>query len=75
MAVSSANRTGQPPAVTAQAARDQLGEDVQIYLDGGPAAVGVASTIIDVTTDVPRVLREGAVSIDAVRSVASTVVA
>ena len=75
MAVSSANRTGQPPALTAQAAREQLGEDVQIYLDGGPAAVGVASTIVDVTTDVPRVLREGAVSIDAVRSVASTVVA
>src|SRR5262249_36193137 len=75
MAVSSANRTGQPPALTAQAALEQLGEDVQVYLDGGPAAVGVASTIIDVTTDVPRVLREGAVSVDAVRSVASTVVA
>ena len=51
MAVSSANRTGQPPALTVQAAREQLGEDVQVYLDGGPAAVGVASTIVDVTTE------------------------
>jgi L-threonylcarbamoyladenylate synthase len=74
MAVSSANRTGQPPALTAQAAQEQLGEDVPVYLDGGPASIGVASTIVDVTGDVPRVLREGALNIDAIRSVASTVV-
>jgi tRNA threonylcarbamoyl adenosine modification protein (Sua5/YciO/YrdC/YwlC family) len=75
MAVSSANRTGQPPAVTAQAALEQLGDDVEVYLDGGPASLGVASTIIDVTTDVPRVLREGAVSVTALRAVADSVVA
>jgi L-threonylcarbamoyladenylate synthase len=75
MAVSSANRTGQPPAVTAQAALEQLGDDVEVYLDGGRASLGVASTIIDVTTDVPRVLREGAVSVAALRAVADSVVA
>src|SRR5215831_5972199 len=74
MAVSSANRTGQPPALTAQAALEQLGEDVQVYLDGGPAAVGVASTIVDVTTETPRALREGAVSLADLRRVVSSVV-
>jgi len=69
MAVSSANRSGQPAALTAQQARDQLGEVVPIYLDGGPAAIGVASTIVDVTREIPRVLRSGAVGTDALRAV------
>ena len=69
MAVSSANRHGQPPALDAQQARDQLGESVPIYLDGGPAAVGVASTIVDVTHQVPRLLRAGAVGVDELRAV------
>ncbi len=62
MAVSSANRSGQPPATTVDEARDQLGGDVSVYLDGGPATVAVASTIVDLTGDEPLVLREGAVS-------------
>ena len=69
MAVSSANRHGQPPALSAAQAREQLGEDVAIYLDGGPAAIGVASSIVDVTHEVPRLLRAGAVSVDALRAV------
>ena len=69
MAVSSANRSGQPAATTAEQAREQLGDDVALYLDGGPAQAGVASTIVDVTAEVPRVLRAGAVSIEALRKV------
>lgn len=69
MAVSSANKSGRPPALTAQDARDQLGDEVAVYLDGGPATTGVASTIVDVTAEVPRVLRAGAVSIEALREV------
>ena len=69
MGVSSANRSGQPPAKTAQEARDQLGDLVSVYLDAGPVAVGVPSTIIDVTTEVPKVLRAGAVDLDALRRV------
>nr|WP_216637850.1 L-threonylcarbamoyladenylate synthase [Actinoalloteichus hymeniacidonis] len=61
MAVSSANRSGRPPATTADAARDQLGDDVRVYLDGGVAEQAVASTIVDLTGGTPRVLREGAV--------------
>lgn len=63
MAVSSANRSGQPPATTARNAQDQLGADVTVYLDGGESPVGVASTIVDLTTAEPRVLRQGAVSL------------
>ncbi|MGW6123820.1 L-threonylcarbamoyladenylate synthase [Nocardia sp. NPDC055165] len=63
LAVSSANVSGQPPATTAAQARDQLGSLPNVYLDGGPAERAVASTIIDLTADQPRVLREGAVSV------------
>ncbi len=68
LAVSSANLTGRPAAVTALDAQDMLGARVAAYLDGGPVETGVASTIIDATTlvvgdsRVVRVLREGAVS-------------
>ncbi|MBB5914927.1 tRNA threonylcarbamoyl adenosine modification protein (Sua5/YciO/YrdC/YwlC family) [Nocardia transvalensis] len=62
MAVSSANVSGQPPATTAAEAREQLGDLVGVYLDGGKAEHSVPSTIIDLTADTPRILREGAVS-------------
>jgi tRNA threonylcarbamoyl adenosine modification protein (Sua5/YciO/YrdC/YwlC family) len=75
MAVSSANRSGQAAARTAEEAQDQLAGSVQVYLDGGPASVGVASTIVDVTTETPRVLREGAVTVEALRRVVPSVVA
>ena len=63
MAVSSANRSGQPPATTAGQARDQLGDRVPVLLDGGPASAAVPSTVVDLTADDPVVLREGAVSV------------
>lgn len=61
LAVSSANVSGQPPAKTAAEAREQLGEKVSVYLDGGPAEHAMASTIVDLTADQPRILRAGAV--------------
>lgn len=62
MAVSSANVSGHPPATTVEQAREQLGAAAEIYLDGGPSRAAVASTIVDLTDESPRVLREGAVS-------------
>lgn len=62
MAVSSANISGQPPATTAQDAQRQLGDLVDVYLDGGPAQQQAASTIVDLTGASPRVLREGPVA-------------
>jgi L-threonylcarbamoyladenylate synthase len=66
MAVSSANRSGLPPASTVDDARLQLGEAARVYLDGGPSGDPVPSTIVDLTGDEPVVLREGAVAIAAV---------
>ncbi len=74
MAVSSANKSGQPAAQTAAEARAQLGDDVAVYLEDGPVAVGVASTIVDVTGPLPRVLRAGAVSEQALREVVPDIV-
>ena len=73
MAVSSANRTGSPPATTADEAVGQLGDSVAVYLDGGACPGGVPSTIIDLTGSVPRLLRDGAVSLDRLREVAALV--
>ena len=70
MAVTSANLTGNPAATTAEQAREQLGDAVAIYLDGGPSAGGLASTIVDLTGDVPRLLRQGAISIGRLREIA-----
>jgi tRNA threonylcarbamoyl adenosine modification protein (Sua5/YciO/YrdC/YwlC family) len=69
MAVSSANISGRPPAVTAAQAREQLGDLVEVYLDGGPADQQAASTIVDLTGAHPRVLREGPVTLDAIADV------
>ncbi len=69
MAVSSANISGRPAAVTADQAREQLGDLVEVYLDGGPARQQAASTIVDLTGAHPRVLREGPVSLQAIGDV------
>ena len=74
MAVSSANRSGSPAATTAGDAHAQLGDQVAVYLDGGPSPIGVASTVVDITGDVPRVLRVGAVPLDRLRDVVGEVV-
>jgi L-threonylcarbamoyladenylate synthase len=69
MAVSSANVSGSPPASSADEAQTQLGDSVAVYLDGGPSGEPIASTVVDLTGDDPRVLREGAVSTAAVADV------
>lgn len=72
LAVSSANLTGKDAALTASDALDMLGDSVTVYLDTGISRDGVASTIIDATSLVPRgdasrepvvrILREGAIT-------------
>jgi L-threonylcarbamoyladenylate synthase len=65
IAAPSANRFGNVSPTTAQAVADELSDylaDVDQILDGGPCQVGVESTIIDCTGDVPRILRPGAVT-------------
>jgi L-threonylcarbamoyladenylate synthase len=69
MAVSSANVSGSPPAVDVHEARGQLGDLVDVYLDGGPAAQQAASTILDLTGAAPRILRPGPVSSERIAEV------
>jgi tRNA threonylcarbamoyl adenosine modification protein (Sua5/YciO/YrdC/YwlC family) len=63
LAVSSANKTGLPPANNADEAENMLGDLVEVILDAGEARGLVPSTIIDATGATPRVLRVGAVSV------------
>ncbi|MDQ1459933.1 MAG: L-threonylcarbamoyladenylate synthase [Actinomycetota bacterium] len=61
IAAPSANRFGRVSPTTAQHVRDDLGTDVDLVLDGGPSAVGVESTIVDVTGERPVILRVGGI--------------
>jgi tRNA threonylcarbamoyl adenosine modification protein (Sua5/YciO/YrdC/YwlC family) len=70
LAVSSANKSGHPAALDVEDARAQLGDAVACYLDGGLAPGGVASTIVDATGERLRVVRQGALSLEALREVA-----
>jgi L-threonylcarbamoyladenylate synthase len=65
LAAPSANRFGNVSPTTAQAVSDELGDYLaggDQILDGGPCNVGVESTIIDCTGDVPKILRPGAIT-------------
>ncbi len=69
LAVSSANLTGQPAAVDADQAEEMLGELVEVIVDAGPSPGGEASTIIDATGPIGRVLRVGALSLETLNAV------
>jgi L-threonylcarbamoyladenylate synthase len=75
MAVTTANRVGQPAPLTAEQARDQLEYSVRIYLEAGAAVDPAPSTIVDVTGDAPLVLRDGAVPFEKLRDVVPDIIA
>jgi L-threonylcarbamoyladenylate synthase len=60
----SANVSGLPEARTAAEIVEQLGDAIDLVLDGGPARGGPASTVVDCTVDPPRILRAGAIGPD-----------
>ena len=64
LAAPSANRFGRISPTTAAHVADDLGGGVDYILDGGPARIGLESTIVDCTTPVPQILRHGAVTDD-----------
>jgi len=68
LAVSSANVNKRPPAATVMDAWDQLGAEVALYLDCGPASEPVPSTIVDLTGERPRILRQGRISREQIAS-------
>ena len=58
----SANLSGSPATTTAEAVRETLGEAVDAVVDGGTTPGGPPSTLLDLTTPTPRILRAGAIS-------------
>ena len=67
IAAPSANRFGHVSPTTAQAVQDEIGDYLNkkdLILDGGPSSVGVESTIIDCTSNAPRILRPGAITFE-----------
>jgi tRNA threonylcarbamoyl adenosine modification protein (Sua5/YciO/YrdC/YwlC family) len=65
----SANISGLPEAATARDILAQLGDRIDLVLDGGPAHGGPPSTVVDCTGDRPVVLRAGAIPIETVAAV------
>ncbi|HHX42589.1 MAG TPA: threonylcarbamoyl-AMP synthase [Chloroflexi bacterium] len=69
LAVTSANRSGNPAPVTAEAARADLDGRVDLVIDGGASPCGVASAVIDLVRTPPRQLRAGGIPFAALRVV------
>jgi len=63
---SSANRTGEAPPRNVQEISTELKKMIDIVLDGGPTAHGIPSTVADLTSDKPKILREGPISLQAI---------
>jgi L-threonylcarbamoyladenylate synthase len=64
VAAPSANRFGRVSPTTADHVLADLGDDVDLVLDGGPCVLGIESTIVDCTTDPPTLLRPGGVPVE-----------
>ncbi len=65
----SANRSGAPEGRDGAQILAQLGDAIDLVLDGGPATGGPASTVVDCTSDHPRILRDGAIGRHALSAV------
>ena len=69
LAATSANLAGNPSPVTAQEVMAELAGRIELILDGGPCPGGVPSTVLDLTTDPPTVLRSGAITVEDIRDI------
>ena len=73
IAAPSANRSGRPSPTTAKHVLDDMDGRIPMIIDGGSCQVGLESTVLDVTGDVPRVLRPGGVTPEMIAAVAGAV--
>lgn len=73
VAAPSANRSGRPSPTTASHVWEDMQGRIYAIVDGGPCEVGLESTIIDVTGDVPLLLRPGGITLEMLRSVVGDV--
>ena len=71
LAVTSANRSGEESAVTAQEVVKALGGRIDLVLDGGKTPGGVSSTVVDCSGDAPLILRQGPISLEALQQALS----
>jgi L-threonylcarbamoyladenylate synthase len=69
LAVTSANRSGQPSPCTALEVMTQLNGRIAAVVDGGTCPGGIPSTILDCSAEPPRILRDGAIPADAIRRI------
>lgn len=69
LAAPSANQFGKVSPTTAQHVWDDLGTSVDYILDGGPCEVGIESTIVDCSTEIPVVLRPGGISTEDIHKI------
>jgi L-threonylcarbamoyladenylate synthase len=69
LAAPSANPFGYLSPTMAEHVREQLGDQVDLILDGGPCTVGVESTIVSFSENKPRLLRPGGVSLEEIESI------
>jgi L-threonylcarbamoyladenylate synthase len=68
VAAPSANRSGRPSPTTASHVLDDLGDRIDVVVDGGPTLVGVESTVLDLTTDPPTLLRPGGATLESLKA-------
>ena len=73
IAAPSANRANEVSPTTADHVAAGLGEAVDLILDGGPATVGIESTVVDATGDTPRILRPGMIDAESLARIAGGV--
>ena len=69
VAAPSANTSGRPSPTTAGHVAEDLGEAIDMIIDGGQVNIGLESTIVDFTEDIPVVLRPGYISLEMLREV------
>ena len=75
VAAPSANLFSRPSPTTAAHVLEDLGGRIDMVIDGGPASVGVESTVVDLTSTPPRVLRPGGVTVERLRALVPLLVA
>lgn len=73
VAAPSANTSGRPSPTSAAHVLEDMDGRIDLIVDGGPVGIGVESTIVDVTGDIPILLRPGAVTIEMLKGVAGRV--
>jgi len=69
LAAPSANRSAHLSSTQIEHVRQEFNNKIELIIDGGPCSIGIESTIIDVTFDVPRILRIGAISLEQLKSI------